>query len=216
MGRRLLHFNHLRPLLRFHAGGRRSFRSVMQHINDEHFDPKAQLLTLSESEAIEYAHRFLDEHCERKDAAYLSEVITAGEKSPEVTYDHAMGGSAVAQLVYGSAKLHGTHTEQSISEGLFWLMRSFNNGNAKAAIVLAGTYMQGTYVARNPSKALTYARHAADQGLPAGQFVLANLLIGGEGIPEDEEQAIELLQSAARSGYAAALKMLQDNGISLE
>ena len=188
----------------------------MQSSNDEYFDPKAQLLTLTEEDAVEYAKSFIDQNCDTSDAAYLSEVIAAGEKSPEITYQHAVSGSPVAQLVYGTAKLNGTHTDQSVSEGLFWLMRSFNNGNAKAAIILAGAYMEGEHVPESPKSALRFADFAADKGLPAGQYILANLLIGAEGIPEDHERAVGLLQAAAKAGYAPALQMLEDNEIPLE
>src|SRR5690606_20785819 len=188
----------------------------MHSSNDEHFDPKAQLLALTEEQAVEYANSFLDQNCEASDAAYLSEVITAGEKSPEVTYQHAIDGSSVAQLVYGTSKLSGAHTAQSTSEGLFWLLRSFNNGNVKAAIVLAGTYMQGEYVTKNLKRAFKYASFAAGQGSPAGQFILANLLVGGGEIPEDQDEAIALLQVAARGGYTLAIQMLEDNGIPAE
>ncbi len=188
----------------------------MHSSNDDHFDPKAQLLTLTEDQAVEYAKKFIDQNCEESDAAYLSEVITAGQKSPEVTYLHAIGGSPVAQLVYGTNKLLGEHIEQSVSEGLFWLLRSFNNGNAKAAIMLAGTYMEGEHIKQNLRKALKYASFAADQGVPAGQFVLANLLVGGGEIPEEQERAIALLQTAAKSGYAPALRMLEENDIPFE
>jgi len=168
----------------------------MHSSNDEHFDPKAQLLALTEEQAVEYAKNFVDQNCEASDAAYLSEIITAGEKSPEVTYQHAIDGSSVAQLVYGTTMLTGAHTTQSISEGLFWLLRSFNSGNIKAAIVLAGTYMQGEYVATNLKRAFKYASFAADRGSPAGQFILANLLVGGGEIAEDQDKAIALLQVA--------------------
>ena len=188
----------------------------MQSSNDEHFDPKAQIQSLDEEQAVEYAKRFVDQNCEESDAAFFTEVITAGEKSPEVTYQHAVSGSPMAQLVYGTAKLSGSHTEQSTSEGLFWLMRSFNNGNPKAAIVLAGTYMAGEQVSQNMQKAYKFASFAADRELPAGQFLLANLLIGVGGIPEDQERAIELLQTSAKSGYVPALKMLNDNDIPLD
>lgn len=187
----------------------------MQTGNDDNFDPKAQLLTLSEQQAVDYARNFIDQNCGERDAAYFSEVIMAGEKSPEVTCSHAVAGSPVAQLVYGVAKLHGTHTRQSTSEGLFWLVRSFNNGNAKAAVVLAGVYMEGEQITPNLRKALDYATFAADRGLPEGRFILANLLIGGGEIPEDQERAIDLLLDAAKSGYEPALRMLEDNGISL-
>src|SRR5690606_16303274 len=188
----------------------------MHSSNDEHFDPKAQLLALTEEQAVEYAKNFVDQNCEVSDAAYLSEVITAGEKSPDVTYQHAINGSPVAQLVYETSKLNGAHTTQSTTEGLFWLLRSFNNGNIKAAIVLAGTCMQGEYVTTNLRRAFKYASFAADQGSPPGQFILANLLVGGDEIPEDQNKAIALLQVAARSGYALAIQMLEDNGIPVE
>jgi TPR repeat protein len=188
----------------------------MQSSNDDFFDPRAQLLSLTESEAIEYARNFFDDNCAGHDAAYLSDVITAGGNSQNVTYQHAIGGSPAAQLTYGVAKLHGLHTDQSTSEGLFWLLRAFNNGNAKAAIVLAGAYTQGEHIAPDARKALKYATYAAENGLPSGQFLLANLLVGGGDIPEDQEKAIELLQEAARSGYAPARQMLQDNDLPLE
>jgi TPR repeat protein len=188
----------------------------MQSSNDDSFDPRAQLLTLSEEQAVEYAKRFVDQNCEGEDAAFLSEVITAGDRSPEVTYRHALSGSPIAQLAYGVAKLEGVHVEKSISEGLFWLRRSYNNGNAKAAIVLAGVYMQGAILRPDLKRALTYATFASDRELPAGQYILANLLIGGGEIPEDQERAIGLLQAAAKNGYAPATKMLQDSEIPLE
>lgn len=188
----------------------------MQCSNDDFFDPKAQLRTLTDQQAVEYAKSFIDQNCGSSDAAYLTQVISAGEKSPEVTYRHAVGGSPIAQLVYGTAKLTGSHIDQNVPEGLFWLIRSFNNGNAKAAVMLAGTYIQGEHVPENPGRAFRFASFAADQGLPAGQFLLANLLVGGEGIPEDHERAIGLLQAAAGTGYAPALQMLEDNGIPLE
>ena len=181
--------------------------------NDDHFDPKTQLLTLGEEQAIEYAKAFIDQHCEQKDASFLTEVISAGEKSPEVTYQHAVGGSPIAQLVLGTAKLNGYHMEQSTSEGLFWLMRSFNNGNPKAAIVLAGTFIEGRRVKENVQKAYKFASFAAERNLPAGQYILANLLIGGGEIQEDQERAVDLLKTSAKSGYALALQMLEDNDI---
>lgn len=184
--------------------------------NDDHFDPRAHLQTLTVEQALEYVHNFVDQHCGERDAVYITEIVTAGEKSVDVTYQHALRGSPVAQLVYGAAKLNGTHTEQSVTEGLFWLMRSFNGGNAKAGLMLAVTFMEGDYVPANPAKAYTFASAAAEQGLPAGQYILANLLIGGDGIPEDQERAIALLRAAASAGHAPALKMLQDNDISLE
>lgn len=188
----------------------------MQSSNDDHFDPKTQLLTLTEEQAIEYAKTFFDDNCGERDAAFFNEVITAGERSPDVIYQHAMGGSPLAQCTYGVAKLEGVHVEQEVSEGLFWLLRSYNNGNAKAAIVLAGAYMQGEHVALNLKKAFLYASFAAEQGLPDGKFVLANLLIGVGDIPEDQERAVDLLQASARSGYKHAIDMLENNGIPLE
>lgn len=188
----------------------------MQSSNDEHFDPRAQILSLDEEQAIDFARNFFDQHCEARDAAFLAEVITAGARSGTVAYEHAVGGSPLAQLTYGTAKLHGSHTEQNSSEGLFWLMRAFNNGNAKAAIVLAGAYMDGQHLQPNLEKAFRYASFAAEKQLPSGQFILANLLVGGDGIPEDQERAIELLQTAAKAGYAPALQMLADNDISLD
>jgi hypothetical protein len=74
----------------------------MDSVNDDHYDPKAQLLTLTEEQAIEYAKRFFDQNCEASDAAYLKEVMTAGPDSVEVTYQHAIRGSSVARLVYGT------------------------------------------------------------------------------------------------------------------
>ena len=188
----------------------------MQGSNDDYFDPKAQLERLGEEQAIEYAKTFIDRNCEKIDASYLSEVISAGEKSVDVTYQHAVNGSPIAQLVYGTAKLNGSHTKQSTSEGLFWLMRSFNNGNPKAAIVLAGTYMEGHCVTKCMEKAYRFASFAADSNLPAGQYILANLLIGGGEIPEDQERAIALLQASAKSGYTPAIQLLKDNDIALD
>ena len=184
--------------------------------NDDYFDPRAQILKLTAEQAVQYAKDFIDRNCEKSDAAYLSEVVTAGERSPEVTYRHAIGGSPIAQLVYGTAKLKGLHTDQNVSEGLFWLIRSFNNRNPRAGIVLAGTYIEGEHIAKNLKRALKYASFAADQGLPAGQFVLANLLISAGEIPIDQERAVELLQAAAKSGYAPAQRMLDHNNIPLE
>jgi TPR repeat protein len=185
----------------------------MQGTNDDHFDPREQLLTLSEEQALEYARSFINENCSERDAAYLSEVVAAGQHSTEVTYRHAVGGSPVAQLVYGTVRLHGSHIDQCVSEGLFWLTRSLNSGNAKAAIVLAGAFEEGKHVGRDAARALKYATLAADHGLPAGEFFLANLLIGVQDIPEDQERAIALLQAAARKGYAPAIKMLEENSI---
>lgn len=179
----------------------------MKCSNDEYFDPKAQLLTLSEEQAIEYAKQFFDQNCECRDAAYLSEIITAGEKSTELTYSYAIEGSPVAQLAYGYARLNGLHVQQSISEGLFWLLRSYNNGNAKAALLLASVYLEGKYIAASSEKALLYASYAAEQGLAEGQYFLANLLIGISGIPEDHERAVILLRMAAKAGYEPALQM---------
>ncbi|HEX5687812.1 MAG TPA: hypothetical protein VFY73_27675 [Ideonella sp.] len=187
----------------------------MRSSNDDHFDPRTQLASLSAEEAVEYAQGLIDQHCEEKDAKYLFEVISAGERSVEVSYMHAVGGSAVAQLAYGLAKLDGEHTDQNVSEGLFWLVRSHNNGNASAAVMLWNAYTQGTHLPRSLGKAFVYASAAADRGLPAGQYILANVLVDSAS-SEDHERAIDLLRAAARNGHEPAVKMLADNGISLE
>ena len=184
--------------------------------NDEHFDPRAQLISLSEEEALLYAQNFFDQNCEEKDAAYMNAVVVAGEQAAIVTYEHALLGSAVAQLVYGTAKLHGWHTEQNVAEGLFWLRRAHNNRNGKASVVLCGTYLKGDLIGRNPTRALEYVTPAAERGLPSAQYVLANLLIQREATPVDEDRAIALLKDSARSGYALAVQMLEDNEIPLD
>lgn len=188
----------------------------MQVSNDDHFDPREQLRVLSEEQALEYARAFFDQNCAESDATFLSDVITAGVASPAVTYLHALRGSPTAQLVYGSARLTGAHVEQCVSEGLFWLLRSFNNGNAKAALMLAGIFVEGKYVKRCTTRAMEFAAFASDRGVPAGQFVLANLLMDGDGAMENQARAIELLQAAAGGGYARARQMLEDNGIPFE
>lgn len=206
----------LRRRLRDELLFRGVIRVLMPSSSDDHFDPKTELLSLGEEQAIAYAKKFIDQNCEQKDASFLTEVISAGEKSAEVTYQHAVDGSPIAQLVFGTAKLNGFHTEQSTSEGLFWLVRSFNNGNPKAAIVLAGTFIEGCRVTKNVQKAYKFASFAAGRDLPAGQYILANLLIGGGEILEDQERAIDLLKASAKSGYAPALQMLEDNDIPLD
>lgn len=188
----------------------------MHSANDEHFDFKAQLQTLSEEEAVEYAKRYFDQNCEATDAAYLAEIVTAGERSVEVTYQHAINGSPVAQLVYGLNTLQGNHTPQCISEGLFWLRRACNNGNAKAALLLAGTYLQGEHVRANPERALEYASVAAERDLAEGKYMLASLLIDDQATEAQQTRAIALLQSAARQGYTPARKLLDDKGIALD
>ncbi|WP_395007598.1 tetratricopeptide repeat protein, partial [Undibacterium sp.] len=155
--------------------------------NDVNYDPRAQLATLSEEEAIAYAQNIFDQNCEEKDASFMKAVIVAGEQAQIVTYEHAVLGSAAAQLVYGAAKLNGSHTDQNVSEGLFWLRRAHNNGNGKASVVLCGTYLEGKHIGRNPKKALEYIMPAADQGLPSAMYILANMLINGEAMPIDEE-----------------------------
>lgn len=184
--------------------------------NDLNYDPRDQLATLSEEEAITYAQNIIDQNCDEKDASFMKALLVAGEQAQIVTYEHAVLGSAAAQLVYGAAKLNGSHTDQNVAEGLFWLRRAHNNGNSKASVVLCGTYLEGKHISRNPKKALEYIIPAADKGLPAAMYILANMLLSGETMPIDEDRAITILKESARSGYAPALKMLEDNDIPLE
>jgi TPR repeat protein len=187
----------------------------MHITNDRFFDPRDQLRTLSEEEAVQYSFSFIDENCAEKDAAYLKQVIVAGSNSMEVTYQHALSGSPAAQFVYGTARLDGAHVEQCVSEGLFWLVRATNGGNMKAALVLAGVFLEGALTKRCSARAMQYATVAADGGLPEGKHFLANLLIGVDELPQDHERAIDLLQTASQHGYGPAMAMLEENNIPL-
>lgn len=181
--------------------------------NDAHYQAREQLASLSVEEALAYATRLFDHHCNEADAAYLREVISAGEQSADVTYRHATEGSPIAQLAYGCTQLQVAPAGGNASEGLFWLRRSFNNGNAKAGLLLANAFLEGRIVGYNPARAFQFASVAADQGLPEGQYFLANLLIGVKGIQADHARAVDLLQAAASSGYAPAAQLLAQNGI---
>jgi TPR repeat protein len=145
----------------------------------------------------------------------LKQVVESGERSLEVTYQHALGGSPTAQFVYGTELLHGSYEQKSASEGLFWLVRACSAGCLKAALVLASAFLEGHQTKKNTARAMKYATIAADGGLPEGAFFLANLLIGVEDFPEDHARAVALLQSAAQSGYLPAIAMLNDNNIPL-
>ncbi len=184
--------------------------------NDAIFDPRAQLAALSPADAVAYVHHIIDEHCEAKDAAYMKAVIVAGARSAEVSLEHAMAGSPVAQTTYGAARLNGLHVDQDVAEGLFWLRRAHNNGHAHASILLCIVYLDGKQVARNTEKALSYVEAAADRGLASAQFVLANMLLDGESAPVDEARAVALLRASARGGYAKAAELLAENGLSID
>ena len=183
--------------------------------NDPNFDPRAQLANLSEEEALAYAGNLLDANCEERDAAYLKAVLTAGEESVNLTYEHALGGSGVAQFIYGAAKLMGTYTDQNTAEGFFWLRRAHNNGTGRASALLAAIYLEGRLIGRDAAKALAYVTPAAEQGVSSAQYVLATVLLDGEVVPVDEDRAIALLRDSASKGYAQAADLLAANGIPL-
>ena len=190
--------------------------NVRHHIsNDQFFDPHEQLRTLSEEAALEYARAFVDQNCEELDAAFLKQVMEAGDRSIELTHQHAIAGSPAAQLVYGTLLLHGSQVPPSPAEGIFWLVRASNGGSRKAALVLANAFLEGRQVKRNAARALVYATVATDAGPPEAEYFLANLLIGVDDIPQDHLRAVSLLQSAAQRGYLPAIIQLNENSLPL-
>ena len=184
--------------------------------NDEFFSIREQLRSLDEEGAVALASSLIDQHCSELDAEYLKLVIvTTGSEAQELTRNYAVRGSPAAQLVLGSAMLHGHFTDKDVPQGLFWLRRAHNNGNRKAGIVLCGAYLEGTSVKRDAQKAVSYIVGAAEAGEAAAQYMYAILLIDGDGVGQDEEQGIFWLRSAAGRGYERAIQVLRENDIPL-
>lgn len=187
---------------------------MTESANDEFFNTRKLLESLDEEQAIAIAFELFDKNCSVLDAEYWKNVMTAGTESLEVTRHYAGLGSPAAQLVLGTALLHGHFTEKEPAQGLFWLRRAHNNGNTKASIVLGGTYLDGT-LPRDTKKAAEYIAGAAEAGDPAAQYTYALLLIDGDGVAQDEDQAVLWLRHAADRGYEKAIEVLQENGIPL-
>jgi TPR repeat protein len=190
-------------------------KSAEPAANDGFFRLRDQLASMGEEDALRFANAFVVANCGPLDAAYLQAVIGAGADAPEVTRDHAVGGSPIAQGVYGTALLHGQHIDQDRSSGLFWLRRAHNGGHTKASIILAGAYWSGENVRRDPVVAAEYAAHAAERGDPVGQYLLGVMLIEGDGITADEDAGIGWLRRAAAAGNERAEALLRDNDLPL-
>ncbi len=184
--------------------------------NDQFYNLREQLRSLSEEDAITLASGYIEANAGELDAAYLKLMLTAeGAQLQAHTQDHAFLGSPAAQTVLGTNKLFGTHTEQSTSEGLFWLRRAHNSGNGKASIVLGGAYLDGKHLKRDATKALEYIAVAAEAGEPAAQYIYAIQLIDGDGVAEDQEEGVLWLRRAAAKGYQRAIDVLNENDIPL-
>lgn len=184
--------------------------------NDAYFNLKEQLRSLDEDEAVALACSLIDQQCGELDAQYLKLVVTStGSASQDLTRDYAVRGSPAAQLVLGTALLHGHFMHKDATQGLFWLRRAHNNGNSKASIVLCGAYLDGKSLIRDATKAVHYIVDAAHAGDPAAQYVYAILLIDGDGTAQDEERAIFWLRQSAGRGYEKSIQLLRENELPL-
>lgn len=188
----------------------------MTSSNDNFYDVRKQIRSLSEDEVVDFAGKFLDKTCDISDAEYLKQALVARGNELELAETYAVAGSPAAQLVLGINKLHGHHVEKNVSEGLFWIIRAHNAGSTKASVVLAGLYYEGKVVRKDLNRAAEVIAPAAERRDEVAQYMLGSLYISGEGVAQDDELAIQWLRESAKRGYARAIELLKDNDIPLD
>lgn len=190
-------------------------------MNDAYYNLTEQLRSMNETEAMEFANRYLDKNTSEENAEYLKKAIHAKDNTSELALEYALKGSHLAQFTYAMSLISPKNPAQEITQAIFWLKRAHNNGSTKASTILASLYLPDSGVAPGtlapaPQKAIEYIHHAAMRGDDTAQLIYAELYMKGQGVPADDDAATYWLQHSASRGNKKALAYLQHAGIEVK
>jgi TPR repeat protein len=142
-------------------------------------------------------------------AAEITAKLAAGpEEAARVAYAAAVGGSPVAQVVYGQMLLDGHGVDRDAAAGFRWFGIAAASGDMDGVNMLGRCYENGWGVAVDRVKAMTLFRQAAAKSHDWAQFNLGMMLMQDHGSPGNVTTALTLFVRAARRGNAKAMNMI--------
>ena len=130
------------------------------------------------------------------------------QEAARITYAAAVGGSKVAQVVYGQMLLDGHGVERDLQAAFRWFGIASKADDVDGVNMLGRCHELGWGTAIDIAEARRCYQRAAARNHHWAQFNLATLLLREEGTPGAVATALTLLVRAAREGNAKAMNMI--------
>ena len=130
------------------------------------------------------------------------------EEAARIAYAAAVGGSKVAQVVYGQMLLDGHGVTRDLQAAFRWFGIAAKADDTEGINMLGRCHELGWGTAVDLEAARTCYRRAAAKNHHWAQFNLATLILREEGTPGAVTTALTLLVRSARQGNAKAMNMI--------
>ena len=139
----------------------------------------------------------------------INDRLAAGaEEAARITYAAAVGGSKVAQVVYGQMLLDGHGVARDLQAAFRWFGIATKADDTDGINMLGRCHELGWGTSIDLDAARTCYQRAAAKNHHWAQFNLATLMLREEGTPSAVATALTLLVRSARQGNAKAMNMI--------
>ncbi|ARQ01603.1 tetratricopeptide repeat protein [Pseudorhodoplanes sinuspersici] len=139
----------------------------------------------------------------------IGDRLAAGaEEAARIAYAAAVGGSKVAQVVYGQMLLDGHGVARDLQAACRWFGIAAKAGDIDGINMLGRCHELGWGTVIDLDAARTCYQRAAAKNHHWAQFNLATLMLRDEGTPGAVATALTLLVRSARQGNAKAMNMI--------